>query len=238
MKKDFLSIISAVILLKVLYVLVLSFSSLFILFLLNKLSGNREISNMSMFDYVASISIGSIAAEMSTNLDGDWWASFCALVIYGIITFLISVLTNKSLKFRAIVQGKPEVLFRNGKFYRESFKRTRLDLTEFLSLCRNAGYFSLDDMSLVLFETNGKLSILPASAQKPVTPADLKIPVGAPNRTTDIILDGKILDGALENVNMSESEFLSQMRAMGIKRVKDVFYAGVDSGGQARFYGK
>ena len=65
----------------------LSLGSLVILFLLTKLMGNREISQLTMFDYIVGITLGSIAAEMSTSLENNFVEPVVAMLIYGIVSF-------------------------------------------------------------------------------------------------------------------------------------------------------
>lgn len=219
-----------------LYIIVLSLGSLATLFVLTKLSGNRQISSMSMFDYIAGISIGSIAAEMATNLDRDWYLTFTALLTYGLMVALITVLTNKSFRIRSMVNGRPIVLLKNGKLYRESFRKARLDLNEFLALCRNAGYFSIDQIAFAQFETNGQISFRPKADMRTVTLSDLKIPGEPDLMCADVVLDGKLMEGELKKMNISKKNFYSQMKAMGIDKVDDVFYAQANSNSQVYFY--
>ena len=114
----------------------LSLGSLVILFLLTKLMGNREISQLTMFDYIVGITIGSIAAEMSTSLENNFVEPVVAMLIYGIVSFSISFFTCKSLNLRRFFTGKAKILLDNGKLYRKNFKSARLDINEFLMECR------------------------------------------------------------------------------------------------------
>ena len=63
--------------LKVIFTSLLSVSALFIL---TKLMGNRQMSQLSMFDYINGITIGSIAAEMATSLENDFWLPPTAMI--------------------------------------------------------------------------------------------------------------------------------------------------------------
>lgn len=114
----------------------LSLGSLVILFLLTKLMGNREISQLTMFDYIVGITIGSIAAEMSTSLENNFIEPVVAMLIYGIVSFSISFFTCKSLNMRRFFTGKAKILLDNGKLYRKNFKSAKLDINEFLMECR------------------------------------------------------------------------------------------------------
>ena len=127
-----------------------SVASIVALFLLAKLMGNKQISQLSMFDYIVGITIGSIAAEMATDLESPL-RSLLAMVVYGLLAFFISVLTSKSLRARRVITGRPILLMSDGKIYRDNLKRARLDLTEFLALCRVSGYFDLSAISVCAY---------------------------------------------------------------------------------------
>ena len=117
-------------------IIYLSFGSLVILFILTKLMGNREMSQLTMFDYIIGITIGSIAAEMATSLENDFMEPVVAMIVYGLITISISYITSKSLKLRRFFTGKSKILLDNGKLYRKNFKSSKIDLNDFLMECR------------------------------------------------------------------------------------------------------
>ena len=144
----------------------LSLGSIIVLFILAKLMGNREMSQLSMFDYVVSITIGSIAAEMSTSLENNFLEPFIAMVVYGIVATAISYFTCKSIKIRRIVSGRGKILYDNGKLYRKNLIKSKLDLNEFLMQCRINGYFNLADIQTAILEPNGRISFLPVSRKK------------------------------------------------------------------------
>ena len=104
----------------------LSLGSLAILFFLTKLMGNREMSQLTMFDYIVGITIGSIAAEMSTSLENNFLEPVIAMIVYGSVTIFISYITRKSLKMRKFFSGTAIILFDNGKLYRENFKKAKI----------------------------------------------------------------------------------------------------------------
>ena len=153
----------------------LSFGSLFALFVLTKLMGNKEMSQFSMFDYIIGITIGSIAAEMATSLESDFMQPLLAMVIYALTSILISFVSYKSLKINRFLSGPSLVLLDNGEIYRKNFKKAKLDLSEFLVQCRTNGYFNLSDIQTAILEPNGKVSFLPKAEKRPATPSDLNI---------------------------------------------------------------
>lgn len=223
---------------EILKIALLSSSSLIVLFLLTKLMGNKEISQLSMFDYIIGITIGSIAAEMATALESDFTQPLVAMIVYAFITVLISFINTKSLKSRKVITGKPLILFDNGRLYRNNFKKSKLDLNEFLMLCRNGGYFNLSDLETVLLEPNGKLSFLPVSDKRPVTPTDLDLSFPNERLTTNVILDGKVVITNLLETGNDEIWLQKQLNSQGFDDVNEIFLATCDSNNNLSIYKK
>ena len=123
-----------------------SLGSIVALFLLTKLIGNKQMSEMNLFDYINGITIGSIAAEMATSLESDFLKPLLAMTIYAAVTTWINYLCSKSLKFRRFIAGRSLILMDHGKLYKNNFKRARLDMEEFLAQCRLNGIFRLEDI--------------------------------------------------------------------------------------------
>lgn len=217
---------------------ILSFSSLIVLFILTKIMGNKEISQLSMFDYTIGITIGSIAAEMATSLDANFMEPLIAMVVYAIVAVLISLISSKSLVFRRIIQGKSVILYDNGRIYRENFKKTNLDLNEFLMQCRTSGYFNLAEIQTAILESSGKISILPKSLKRPVNPEDLHLNPPTDNIVTNLILDGKILKQNLKAIGKNEEWLLNQIKNQGIPKLNQIFLATYDNENNLSIYKK
>ena len=135
-------------------VLVYSLGSLVWLFVLTKLMGNRQMSQLTLFDYIIGISIGSIAAEMASHPEEDAWLGLIAMTIYALVAVGFNVLNDKSLKARRVLIGSPLVLLDHGQLYRQNLKRAKLDLNELLAECRSAGYFDLSELEMILLEAD------------------------------------------------------------------------------------
>ena len=139
------------------YIVITSVSSVIVLFILTRIMGKRQISQLTMFDYINGITIGSIAAEMATALDGDVWQPLFAMIIYAFFAIMISYISMKSIKARRFLVGRPFLLYENGKLFEKNLKKAKLDINEFLTECRTNGYFYLSDIQSAIFETNGKI---------------------------------------------------------------------------------
>lgn len=198
--------------------------SLAAMFLLTKLMGNKQVSQMNLFDYVIGITVGSIAAEMATELDTPE-NSLVAMVMYAVAAVCISLWTNKSLGARRIITGKPLILMDGGVIYRENLKKAKMDLGDFLMYCRIGGYFDLGQIQTALLEHNGTVTFLPVEMQRPATPADLSMQPDQTLLQTSVIQDGVIL---LQRIGKDESWLEQQLEKQGYKEAGEVFWAMAD----------
>lgn len=217
---------------------ILSLTSLIVLFILTKLMGNKEMSQLSMFDYIIGITIGSIAAEMSTALEDEFWQPLLAMFIYAMFSIIISFVSSKSLKVRRIVTGTTLILLDNGKLYYKNFKKAKLDLDEFLMICRVGGYFNLNDIQTALLESNGKISFLPKAEKRPTITSDFDLKPIQDRITINVILDQKILYENLEYTGNDYVWLQNELTKQGIKDIKDVFLATCDSENKLSVYTK
>lgn len=222
----------------ILKIIILSFSSFIVLFILTKLMGNREMAQLSMFDYIISITIGSIAAEMSTSLENNFIEPLVAMIIYAIGAISISYLSLHSLKARRIISGTTLILYDNGKLYSKNFKKAKMDLNEFLMECRTNGYFNLSDIQTALLETNGKISFIPIALKRPTTPEDLNLSVSQDFLVTNIIIDGKILEENLKNTGNNLKWLHDNLAKQNASSIKDILLATCDKNNNLTVYKK
>ena len=206
-----------------------SLLSIAVLFLLAKLMGTKQVSQMTMFDYVVGITIGSIAAELATELE-EPLRPLTALIVYGVTAFVISILTNKFLKVRSIVTGKPLALLENGVIYRENLKKARLDLNEFLTYCRIGGWFDLNQLQSAVLEHNGVVSFLPKEADRPATPADLNLNPKQSQVQMPFVMDGRLLEENIRQAGKEDAWVRRTLLQQGYRDEEDVLLAVWDGG--------
>lgn len=214
---------------EILHIILTSLGSLLVLFLLAKLMGSRQIGQMSMFDYINSITIGSIAAEFATSLENDFLKPLTAMVIYALATAAISFFTCKSIGLRRFFNGRPIVLFEHGKLYEKNLLKAKLDINEFLMQCRTAGYFDLAQIGTAVLETNGQISFQPLAANRPVTPEDLQLEPNPETPAVAVILDGKLLEENLKHTGNNLVWLRTQLEAQHAGGVREVFLATVNT---------
>lgn len=203
--------------------------SIVVIFLLAKLMGTKQVSQMTMFDYVVGITIGSVAAELATELE-EPVKPLTALILYGLVAVLISILTSKSIRARTMVTGKPLVLLENGVIYRKNLQKARLDLNEFLTYCRIGGWFDLNQLQAAVLEHNGIVSFLPKETDRPATPTDLNLNPKQSQVQIPFVMDGVLLEENIRQAGKEESWVHRSLLREGYKDEKEVLLALWDGG--------
>ena len=216
-------------------VAITSVVSFLVLFFLAKIMGHRQIAQLSVFDYINGITIGSIAAELATELEKPL-RPLLAMVIYALLTVLLEALALKYQRLRKFISGTPSIILDNGKLYRENMKKARLDLTEFLIQCRQQGYFDLGAIQTAVYESDGRLTILPVAERRPATPEDLGVAPEKEQFFTEVIMDGRILGGNLQRMGVNETWLEKQLQAQGYHSAKEIYLGLVDGNKQLSLY--
>lgn len=216
-------------------VILTSFFSALILFIIAKIMGHRQVSQLDFFDYITGITIGSIAAELATELETPWKPAI-AMVVYGTIAFLLNIITSKFPRTRKYINGSPAILMSGGKLYRKNMKKAKLDLSEFLMMCREEGYFDLNDIQTAVFENNGKLTVLPKSLNRPATPEDLNLNPKEDNINTEIIMDGRILEENLKRMGLDLTWLNKQLKSQGYRNAKEIYLGLCDKDNQLSLF--
>lgn len=211
------------------YIILLSLGSIAAIFILTKLIGYRQMSQMSMFDYINGITIGSIAAEMATSLEENFMQPLVAMIVYALCALFLSWLSTKSIKARGIIEGKPLILLNKGELYKENLKKAKIDICEFLVQCRVNGYFDISKLETAVLEGNGRVSFLPKASDRPLTPSDMQLNPSQDYMVANVIIDGHIMNQNLSHTGNDEKWLLRQIKAQGAQRVEDVLLATCDS---------
>lgn len=212
--------------------------SLIAMFVLIKILGNRQMSQLSMFDYVNGITVGSIAAEMATSLEDDFMKPLVAMLVYTLLMYLLSITCSKSMKARTIINGKSLLLYQNGKLIEENFKKAKLDVNEFLTQCRINGYFNISDLDTAILETNGHISFIPVSSKKPVTAEDLNLSPKQEKPVFNVIIDGKIMENNLKAAGKDKNWLDNNLKQQKKSDISKIFLATCDSDNNLSIYAK
>jgi uncharacterized membrane protein YcaP (DUF421 family) len=199
--------------------------SFFTLLIFTRILGKQEVGQLTFFDYVNGITIGSIAASLATDLSSKAWAHWIGLAGYALFTFLLQFITVKNRYIGRVLDGEPTVVIEDGKILEKNLVKMRIKISELTMLLRDRGVFDITQVDLAIFEINGKLSVLQKSDYLPVTPKDLNIPVSPSGLSTEVIQDGIVIEQNLLQRKKDRDWLLQQLRSKGIEDVQQVFYA-------------
>ena len=211
-------------LMKILLASVVSYAALF---LCAKVVGRKQISQLDFMDYITGITIGSIAAELATDLE-NMWKPLVAMGIYTLATWAMARLSLSLSRSRKYLNGSPVIVMDNGKLYWKNMRQAKLELSDFMVMCRQQGFFNLADIQTAVYEYNGQLTILPVSARRPLTPEDMKLSPQQETILSEVIMDGRVLGENLRRMGLDEKWLARQLRSQGIDGPESVFLALCD----------
>lgn len=211
--------------------------SLVTLFLVTKMIGKKQVSQFSLFDYVIGISIGNFAAEMAINLESSYLHGTVAVIVFGLVAYLVSVVTMRNLKIRKVIIGEPNILIKDGKILYNSLKKSKFDINDLLEEARINGYFDISEIDYALMEANGKISFLAKPNYQNPTNQDLKIKQNKKGLCINIIIDGQIIKKALKECHKEEKWLMHELKVKGFK-LEEVMLATIDLQNNFIVYGK
>jgi len=201
------------------------------LFFVTKVLGKKQIAQLSFFEYVTGITIGSIAAESIMGLDGNMFLGLLGIGIVSLIPFLGGLISLKSKKFRDFTEGKGTIFIKDGKVMEDNLKKERYTVDELLELLRNKDVFQVSDVQFAILEATGDLSVMLKKENQPLTPKDLNMKVASIKEPQTVIMDGKILDEPLATIGYSRRWLKTELEKLGVT-IENVFIGQVNSYGE------
>ncbi len=223
---------------EILSIVLKSIVSVCVLFVLTRIMGKKQISQLTFFDYVAGISIGSIAASLAVEEHVGYVSGLTAMVVYTLFVICMSVVTLKSYPARKLLDGVPVILIQNGKILEQNLKKTKMNVNDLLEECRIKDVFDITDVQYAILETSGKLSVQLKAERLPVTTGDLHIPTPATKLCIHVIIDGKVVHQNLSAANKDLFWLKSTLLQNGVDHMEDVLLAYVDASDTLQFYVK
>lgn len=213
-------------------VVVRAMIAFFTLLIYTRLLGKQQMGNLTYFDYINGITIGSIGGTVATDLSSKAWVHWVGLTVFIVLTFAFQWSTLKSRYFAKMVDGEPTVVIQHGKILEQNLSSIRVKFDELMMLLRQKNIFDVTQVEYAILEPDGNLSVLPKAEYLPLTPKDMHIPVSPSRLVTELIMDGVIVEQNLEQRNKSMDWLKQQLRAQGIKDIKEVSFAALLPNGQ------
>lgn len=219
-------------------IMIRSIISLTVLFAITKLQGKKQVSQLSLFDYVIGISIGNFAAEMTINMETQLLNGIVAMTTFGLIAYAVSLTTLKSITLRRFFMGIPTPIIQKGKILKHNLKKVKIDINDLLEECRSKGYFDISEIEYALMESKGTISILPKGENLPITIKDMKLKPQKQSLVANIIIDGKVMKNNLKHMNKEEKWLDQQLKEQGYKEKDNILLATLDINEKLTIYEK
>ncbi|MEK4604414.1 DUF421 domain-containing protein [Bacillus sp. FSL L8-0099] len=204
---------------------------LIMLFAITKWLGKRQISQLSFFEYIAGMTIGDIAAQVSTGLDQKFFHGVFAILIFAAVPFFTGILSLKNKTARDFFEGKSTVLIKDGKILEDNLKKEKYTSDELLELLRGKNAFSVADIEFAVLEPSGELNVLLKKDRQPLTAKDVGLKVPNEKEPQTVIMDGNVLDEPLSSSGHNRAWLHSELEKLGVV-IENVFLGQVDSYGQ------
>lgn len=214
-----------------LVVLVRSIIGFFSLLIFTRIIGKEQISQLTFFDYVLGITIGSIAASLTTDLSSRAWPHWVGLITWAALGYLMEIITLKWRYAAKVLEGEPDIIIMNGKILEKTLKKSKYRASDILELLRNQGIFDLNQVNYAIMESNGQLSVLKKPEHQPLTPNDMNIQVKDTGISTELIYDGILFTENLKQLGKNEAWLMTQLKAQGINNFSEVFLATLNPEG-------
>lgn len=214
-----------------LVVLVRGVIGFFTLLIFARVLGKQQISQLDFFDYILGITIGSIAATLTTDLSSRAWPHWVGLITWAALGYLMEIITNKWIYVGKYIDGEPTIVIMNGKIMEGALSKMKFRSADLLQMLRNKDVFDLNQVEYAIIEPNGQLSVLKKSEYQPITPKDMKKKVQQAAISTELIYNGVIFHQNLKELGKDERWLMKELKKYNVKKPSEVFLATLDDNG-------
>ena len=197
-----------------------------------RLMGKRQVGELEPSELVLALLIADLAAVPMQDFGIPLLTGLIPILTLLGLTMALSVLTMKSVKFRAVLCGRPSIIVENGKLRQGEMRKNRFTLDELMEELRMKGVTDLSTVKYAILETNGQLSVLPFTAQQPPTAQDLDLHLPEPGLPVVLINDGRLIRRSLMERGFNDQWLEKQLKSHKVDRVQDVFLMTVDETNQ------
>ena len=211
------------------------FRTLFIyitLLIVMRVMGKREVGQLSPFDLVVAIVIAELAALPMTEQHISLIQGILPIITLMFAEVFLSWLCLKSIAARKLISGTPSIVIVNGRINEDQMRRSRYNINDLLTQLRDKGISNINDVEFAILETSGRLSVIPKSQKRQVTPEDLQIATIYEGLSVPLIIDGRVLYKNLSKTGLSQEWLICELKTRGIALAKEVLFASLDTKGQ------
>lgn len=202
--------------------------SFFTLLIFTRILGKQQIGQITFFDYILGITIGSFAASLTIDLCSAAWPHWVGLLTWCVLGILLQVVSLKYKNVSQYINDEPTIVVHDGKIIGDNLKKTKFTLIELMQQLRLKGVFDVNEVKLALIEMNGQLSIIKKGDFDNMV-CSMSIPARDVYGKTELIFNGIIVDDNLGRFKLSHQWLQEELNKQGYNSATEVFYAYLDS---------
>ncbi|TXL64088.1 DUF421 domain-containing protein [Cerasibacillus terrae] len=195
------------------------------LFILTKILGKTQMSQLTPFDFVAAIVLGELVGNALFDKNVGVTEIGFLVIVWGTLLYLVEITTQKFKGTRFLLEGKPSLVIHKGNIIYEELKKNKIDMDELNHLLRLKDIFTIREVEYAIMETNGEISVLKKSGYQEPVKKDFQMYESASFLPFTIISDGEILEDNLKEANLTKEWLKHELEKQEIYRVEDVLYA-------------
>ncbi|MFX3636096.1 MAG: DUF421 domain-containing protein [Candidatus Pristimantibacillus sp.] len=208
-----------------------TFSAVVILFLITKVLGKRQLSQLSLFEYITGITIGNIAGYISLDMDNNWYLGIVSLIVWISVSVGLEFWTLKNKKLRDVVDGRGTVLIEKGNLIKANMHKERITLDELLEQLRKKDVYRVADVEFAIMEQSGEINMLLKKEHQPLTPDMLGWKVPEEQQPQTVLMDGEVLVESL-SASGKDLQWLKHELSKQHINIENVFLAQIDTNGE------
>ena len=203
-----------------------------------RLMGKRQVGQLQPFELVIAIMIADLAATPMESLDTPLWRGIVPMLTLVVLHQLLTLLSLKSQKVRAILSGTPTIVITKGKIDAKALEKLCFNLNDLLEELRSGGVLSPSEVGCAIMETSGKLSVFPHSQKRPLCPKDMDIQTSYEGVPMTLVVDGRIERHNLPLAGVSERWLRDKLKDAGYTDLRRVLLCYLDTDGMLTAHGR
>ena len=199
-----------------------------------RLMGKRQVGELEPSELVLDLIIADLAAVPMQDFGIPLLSGVLPILTLLCLTMILSVLTMRSVRFRAVLCGRPSVIVKDGKVDQREMRRNRFTVDELHEELRAQGITDLNTVKYAILETSGRVSVLPKAAEQPVTAGQMGLTPPETGLPTVLISDGRLLRHNLRRRGYNDAWLQKELHRHHLRRADEVFLLTVDETGAVR----
>ncbi|MEL7565615.1 MAG: DUF421 domain-containing protein [Dehalobacterium sp.] len=196
-----------------------------------RLTGKRNITDITPFQFISFLVIGVITALISAGIINNLIFGIISLTIWVFLPILVDYASMKSKLIHDWAYGKETVLISHGKVMEENLTKVRFTGDELLKSLRRKNVFNVSDVEFALMENTGDINVLLKSDKRPLVPKDFGRKISPGTEPQTVILDGNIINESLTRMGLNRNWLETELNKSGVA-LDNVFIGQIDTFGE------